>query len=32
MQKIHFAPCGLFTVTSNCDVLYCEPLQQGHLK
>ncbi len=32
LQKIHFAPCGLLAETSNCEVLYWDPLQQGHLK
>lgn len=25
LQKIHFAPNGFCSVTSNVDVLYCEP-------
>ncbi|QBP07840.1 hypothetical protein [Klebsiella phage ST11-VIM1phi8.3] len=32
MQKMHFAPKGFFSVTSNWDVLYWEPWQHGHLK
>lgn len=32
LQKIHFAPNGFCSVTSNVDVLYCEPWQHGHRK
>ncbi|ESC96396.1 hypothetical protein HMPREF1593_02797 [Escherichia coli 907391] len=32
LQKMHFAPKGFRSVTSNADVRYCEPWQHGQRK